>query len=113
MTYQEKLILATQADYIPEEVCAIFLQLAQPHLGKGVLMDIVYGKDKGGKVDSAYPCDYARRVEELLPKFRGEFMVYDYNDATEEDPKANRCGTFENVAERTIQKINYLMNNRE
>ena len=112
MTYQEKLIFAIKADYVPEEVCNIFLQLAQPHLGKGVLMDIVYGHDKGGKVDSAYPSDYAQRVRELLPKFRGEFMVYDYNDATDEDPKASRWGTFENVAERTIQKISYLMNNR-
>lgn len=113
MTYQEKLILSIKADYIPEEVCAIFLQLAQPHLGKGILMDIVYGTEKGGKVDSAYPCDYAQRVRELLPKFRGEFMVFDYNAPTEDDPKANSYGTFENVAERTIQKIGYLMNNRD
>ncbi len=112
MTYQEKLILAVKADYIPEEVCAIFLQLAQPHRTKGVLMDIVYGKEKGGKVDSALPSDYFKRVQEILPKFRHEFMVYDYNDATEEDPKANRHGTFENVAERTLEKISYLMNNR-
>lgn len=97
MTYQEKLILATQADYIPEEVCAIFLQLAQPHLGKGVLMDIVYGKDKGGKVDSAYPQGYADQMRELNPGFRGEFMVYDYNQKS--------FGQFENVAERTIMKI--------
>ncbi len=113
MTHKEKLVAAINNDYVPEEVCQIFLQLAQPHLGKGVLMDIVYGKDKGGKVDSAYPSDYAQRVRELLPKFRGEFMVYDYNEPTDDDPKASRWGTFENVAERTIQKINYLMNNRE
>ena len=113
MTSKEKLILAIKSEYIPEEVCDILLQLAQPHLGKGILMDIVYGKDKGGKVDSAYPSDYAQQVRNLLPKFRGEFMVYDYNEPTDYDPKASRHGTFENVAERTILKINYLMNNRE
>jgi len=101
MTYQEKLILAIKADYVPEEVCNIFLQLAQPHLGKGILMDIVYGHDKGGKVDSAYPQGYADLMRELNPGFRGEFMVYDYNEKS--------FGAFENVAERTIMRISELL----
>ena len=102
MTNQEKLIKYIQNDYISEELCGLFLQLcSQQQVTKGILMDIVYGKDKGGKVDSAYPQGYADLMRELNPGFRGEFMVYDYNEKT--------FGAFENVAERTIMKISELL----
>lgn len=110
MTNQEKLIKAIENDYISEELCGLFLQLcSQQQVTKGVLMDIVYGDDKGGKVDSALPNDYFKRVQEILPKVRHNYMVYDYNDPTKEDDKASHYGTFENVAERTIMKIDNLL----
>lgn len=102
MTNQEKLIKYIENDYISEELCQLFLQLCNDQsITKGTLMDIVYGKDKGGKVDSAYPQGYADLMRELNPGFRGEFMVYDYNEKS--------FGAFENVAERTIMKISELL----
>ena len=110
MTNQEKLIKAIENDYISEELCGLFLQLCNgPYVDKGTLMDIVYGPDKGGKVDSALPEDYFKRVKEILPKVRSHYMVYDYNAPTDDDEKASHYGTFENVAERTIMKIDSLL----
>ena len=110
MTNQEKLIKYIQNDYISEELCGLFLQLCNDQwISKGTLMDIVYGPDKGGKVDSALPEDYFKRVKEILPKVRSHYMVYDYNAPTEDDEKASHYGTFENVAERTIMKIDSLL----
>jgi len=81
MTNKEKFIKAIENDYISEELCGLFLQLCNDqYISKGTLMDIVYGKDKGGKVDSAYPQDYANQMREINPGFRGEFMVFDYNE---------------------------------
>ena len=102
MTNQEKLIKAIQNDYISEELCGLLLQLTDDQwISKGTLMDIVYGPNKGGKVDSAYPQGYADLMRELNPGFRGEFMVYDYNEKS--------FGAFENVAERTIMRISELL----
>ena len=110
MTNQEKFIKYIENDYISEDLCGLFLQLCNDqYIQKGTLMDIVYGKDKGGKVDSALPNDYFKRVQEILPKVRHEFMVYDYNAPTEDDDKASHYGTFENVAERTIMRISELL----
>lgn len=110
MTNQEKLIKYIQNDYISEELCGLFLQLCNDQwISKGTLMDIVYGPDKGGKVDSALPEDYFKRVKEILPKVRSHYMVYDYNAPTEDDEKASHYGTFENVAERTVMKISELL----
>lgn len=102
MTNQEKLIFAIQNDFFNEELCGVLLKLAD-YPSKGTLMDIVYGEDKGGKVDSAYPQGYADQMRELNPGFRGEFMVYDYNEKS--------FGVFENVAERTVLKIWELLKN--
>ena len=103
LTAKEKLIISIDSDFINEEMCEVLYALCQPHLSKGDLMKIVYGKSDG-RVDSAYPQDYADRMRELNPNFRGHFMVYDYNEP-------HRWGLFENVAERTIMKIQELLNN--
>jgi hypothetical protein len=97
MTNKEKLVFSIKNDFVSEEVCEILYKLISDNQSKGTLMDIVYGPNKGGKVDSAYPQGYADQMRELNPGFRGEFMVYDYNDKS--------FGQFENVAERTIMKI--------
>lgn len=102
MTNQQKLIKAIESDYISEELCGLLLQLTNyESITKGTLMDIVYGPDKFGKVDSAYPQDYANKMRELNPNFRGQFMVYDYNIIS--------MGAFENVAERVIMKIDQFL----
>lgn len=100
MTSKEKLLSAIQNDWISEDLCNIFYQLSQPMLSKGDLMSIVYTEDERRKVDSAYPQEYADRLRELNPNFRGEFMVYDYNDSN--------FGKLENVAELLVNKIKKL-----
>ena len=102
MTSKEKLVSAIDSGYISEELCSVLYALSQPHLSKGDLMKIVYG-ERDGKVDSSYPQEYADKMRELNPNFRGHFMVYDYNEP-------HRWGLFENVAERTIMKIQELTN---
>jgi len=102
MTSKEKLVSAIDSGYISEELCSVLYALSQPHLSKGDLMKIVYG-ERDGKVDSSYPQEYADKMRELNPNFRGHFMVYDYNEP-------HKFGLFENVAERTVMKIQELIN---
>ena len=97
---KEKLITAIEQGLISEELCEVFYKLAQPMLSKGDLMNIVYNEEQRRKVDSAFPSDYAKRMRELNPNFRGHFMVYDYNEAS--------FGRFENVAELVLNKIKEL-----
>lgn len=99
-TNKQMLIEAIEMGQISEELAGIFLNLSQPMLSKGDLMNMVYSSEELRKVDSAYPQDYGNRMRALNPGFRGEFMVYDYNDRT--------YGAFENVAELLVEKIKLL-----
>ncbi len=99
-TNKQMLIEAIEMGQISEELAGIFLNLCKPMLSKGDLMNMVYTPEELRKVDSAYPEDYGNRMRALNPGFRGEFMVYDYNDRT--------YGAFENVAELLVEKIKLL-----
>ena len=99
-TNRQTLIDAIEMGQISEDLCGIFINLCKPYLSKGDLMNMVYTPEELRKVDSAYPQDYGNRMRALNPGFRGEYMVYDYNDRT--------YGAFENVAELLVEKIKLL-----
>ena len=62
-----------------EQVDFIYLLLQYNINDKRELMKIVgYTEEQQGKIDTAIPIDYARKVEELLPCFNGHNHVYDY-----------------------------------
>lgn len=86
-------ITPEQAKYIYE-----ILSLAQDRLfgNKNHLLKLS-GIEKDGKIDTAIPIDYVRKVEELNPGFNPQYHVYDYRTAT--------FGQFLNVAETFVQKL--------
>ncbi len=39
-------------------------------------------EEEGRKIDSAYPCDYAKSIREIYPDFNNGYHCYDYNTHT-------------------------------
>lgn len=65
--------------YISNEKATLIIQLLNIHMrSTRELMDICMTKEEQSKIDMAYPCDYAKRIREILPKWNGMFNVYDY-----------------------------------
>ena len=65
--------------YISNEKATLIIQLLNIHMqNTRELMDICLTKEERSKIDMAYPCDYAKKIREVLPKWNGMFNVYDY-----------------------------------
>jgi hypothetical protein len=39
-------------------------------------------EEQARKIDSAYPCDYAKAIREIYPDFNNGYHCFDYNAAT-------------------------------
>lgn len=65
--------------YISDEKAMLINQLLNINMrSTRELMDICMTKEEQSKIDTAYPCDYAKKIREVLPKWNGMFNVFDY-----------------------------------
>ncbi len=79
MTEIQKLQQSISNGYISEQKAKLINQLLNIHMrSTRELMDICLTKKEQAKIDTAYPCDYANKIREVLPKWNGMFNVYDY-----------------------------------
>jgi hypothetical protein len=98
---KEKEKLTELIQYMSEEQCEFVNHLidtvSNEFMSKGDIVELIYPQKNRGKVDTALPLDYVRRIAEIHPNFRGQFYVYDYN--------GNTYGEMRNIAEELVLKM--------
>jgi hypothetical protein len=66
------------------ELTELFLSIIQVKTGHYTfdsLCEIAgFNKDQRNKIDSAYPVDYARSIEQIYPDFNNGLNCFNYND---------------------------------
>lgn len=83
-----------QVDFVYTFLC----KMSSHSLSKGSLMDLAYEGKHSGKIDTALPLTWVRRVQEVYPELKTQFHAFSY---------VNRShGEVINVAEDLIIKIN-------
>ena len=68
------------------ELIELFSHIIDIKNGKSSMRDICTGilqmDDKEvNKIDSAYPCDYGKKIAEIYPTFYKGYHIYDYNSS--------------------------------
>lgn len=70
-------------------------------ISKGDIMKL-NGMSESHKIDTAMPCDYVKRIQEVLPGFKTFRHVFDYRKQT--------FGEITNVNDELVDKIISLFN---
>ena len=66
------------------------------YLDKNDLMSLA-NFDNNGKVDTAYPIDYYRKVEDVYPSISDANLIFDYNE--------NTYGKMVNINDKIVNRI--------
>ena len=75
--------------------------LSNSLFSKGDLMKLTYDESTNGKIDTALPHDYVKRIQEIHPNFKTHFHAYSY---------VKNYGEMVNVAEDFILKLKEIFN---
>lgn len=101
-TSKDKLLQTVQ-EHLNETECAFLYELinlikSQGFLSKKDLASFAYTKKETDKMDSALPCEYVKRIQEILPNFNTFYHMFDYNTQ-------RAFGEMNHVGEKFIEKL--------
>ena len=80
MKTKKELLISIIENMNEEETNFLYTMFTKDYLTTRELIALFAPEIDTNKIDTAYPCDYAKRIREIYPDFDNGFLVYDYNE---------------------------------
>lgn len=105
MSQLKKDVIIKHLDYLTDEqlefVADIVVLFDLEYVNKSTLMQLAKVPLTSGKVDTAYPIEYYRRIEQVYPNVNKGNLIYDY--------RTNSYGELVNINDLIVQRILNIM----